>query len=221
MAYLLFLISCAILLPLQVYIGGNSFKDRLEKLMGSTLFKSSYRFLYISLSIAIYFVCLQFFLRMPETVLFSWQDSVSNLLFLILDTVRFVALFLIIEAIWELDLFEFLGFKQFWYLITKKDISRFKRNRIRWQAYIPKGLYLRHRQPVFFYIILFFLLDRSITMADLLFLVVFIPYFHINSSRQEARLLEDYGDSYHQYKRSVHKYWPLMKRYSGHEKPQK
>ncbi|OGI08569.1 MAG: hypothetical protein A2Y40_04570 [Candidatus Margulisbacteria bacterium GWF2_35_9] len=221
MQYISFIIISFILLSIQIYLGSNSLKDNIEKNFGAIFLKGFYRLIYIIISIIIYFIIFKIFLSLPVTVLFKLEDSVSNLVFLIIDTIRFVALFLVIEAIWELDLYEFFGFKQLWFILTKKDINLFKRNRIRENDFTPRGLYLRHQQPVYFYIILFFLLDRHLTVNNLVFLLVFIPYFYINTNHQEKRLLEDYGDSYQNYKSKVRKFIPMLKRYLSHEHPKK
>ncbi len=213
MSYIIFVLVSAGLLSIQVVLGTNSFKDKALSVMGEKLFKSSYRFIYSVVSIAIYGVCLFLFTQLETLVLVDWQDVFSNVIFLILDTIRFLALFLIIEALWELDLYEFLGFKQIWFFITRKDFAEFKRNRLRDKAFEPKGLYLRHRQPVFFYLLVFFILDRTLSLNNLLFLSIFYVYYHFNSKQQEQRLLEDYGDSYKTYHNKVRKYWPMWKRF--------
>lgn len=222
MDYIVFVLVSAFLLSIQVVLGTNSFKDKVHATMGDKLFKSSYRFIHAALSIAIYGICLYMFTQLETLVIVDWQDVFSNVVFLILDTIRFLALFLIIEALWELDLYEFLGFKQLWYFITRKDLSTLKRNRIRGGAFVPRGLYLRHRQPVFFYLLVFFVLDRTLSLNNLLFLVIFYVYYHFNSQQQELRLLEDYGDSYKAYHSKVRKYWPMWKRFlSTDESPKK
>ena len=222
MSYLIFVVVSVVLLALQVILGTNPFKDKTMALVGEKLFKSSYRFIYAALSIAIYGVCLALFSQLEPLVLVDWQDVFSNIVFLILDTVRFLALFLVIEALWELDLFEFLGFKQIWFFIRRKDLSTFKRNRIRDNAFEPKGLYLRHRQPAFFYLLVFFILDRTLTLNNLLFLGIFFAYYQFNSKQQEARLLEDYGDSYQAYQMKIPKYFPAWKRFpTKDDKPKK
>ena len=213
MSYLIFVLVSVVLLSIQVFLGTNSFKDKALSLMGEKLFKSSYRLIYATLSIAIYALCLYLFSQLETLVLVDWQDVFSNVIFLILDTIRFLALFLVIEALWELDLYEFLGFKQIWFFITRKDFSAFKRNRLRDEAFEPKGLYLRHRQPVFFYLLVFFILDRTLSLNNLLFLAIFYVYYQFNSKQQEQRLLEDYGDSYKAYHTNVRKYWPMWKRF--------
>jgi protein-S-isoprenylcysteine O-methyltransferase Ste14 len=213
MSYIVFVLVSAVLLSTQVLIGTNSFKDKALSLLGEKLFKSSYRFIYVALSIAIYVICFALFTQLETLILVDWQDVFSNVIFLILDTIRFLALFLIIEALWELDLYEFLGFKQLWFFITRKDFSEFKRNRLRGKVYEPKGLYLRHRQPVFFYLLVFFILDRTLSLNNILFLVIFYVYYHFNSKQQEERLIEDYGDSYKTYHKQVRKYWPMWKRF--------
>lgn len=213
MSYIIFVLVSVVLLSVQVILGTNAFKDKALSLMGEKLFKSSYRFIYSALSIAIYALCLYLFSQLETLILVDWQDVFSNVIFLILDTIRFLALFLVIEALWELDLYEFLGFKQIWFFITRKDFSAFKRNRLRDEAFEPKGLYLRHRQPVFFYLLVFFILDRTLSLNNLLFLAIFYVYYQFNSKQQEQRLLEDYGDSYKAYQTTVRKYWPMWKRF--------
>ena len=215
MEFVVFTIVSAILLTLQILIGNNTFKDTIAKIIGEKLFKSMYRILYISLSIIIYVICLKLYVQLPKLILYNMEDSVSNLIFLIIDTIRVISLFFVIEALWELDLFEFLGLKQLWYTLTRKDLSLFKRNRIRKDEFAPKGLYLRHRQPVLFYMILFFALDRQQSLNNLLFMLIFIPYYHFSSQQQEQRLSEDYGDSYKSYQQKVSKYWPKFKRFDS------
>jgi protein-S-isoprenylcysteine O-methyltransferase Ste14 len=100
-------------------------------------------------------------------------------------------------------------------------MSGFKRNRLRAKAFEPKGLYLRHRQPVFFYLLVFFILDRTLSLNTLLFLTIFFVYYHFNSKQQEQRLLEDYGASYNSYYTKVRKYWPMWERFPVTDDPPK
>ncbi|MDD5457460.1 MAG: hypothetical protein PHV30_10590 [Candidatus Margulisbacteria bacterium] len=221
MEFVVFSIICFFLLSAQIYIGTNQFKDGVAKVIGEKAFKASYRLFYILLSLIAYIVCIKLFLQLPRVEIYNLEDSVSNLVFLIIDTIRFIALFLIIEALWELDLYEFLGIKQIWYFLTKKDLTIFKRNRIRDKEFIPKGLYLRHRHPVYFYMFIFFILDRSMTVSNILFIVIFTIYYNFSARQQEARFMEDYGDSYKKYQQKVNKFLPMFKRFSAHEQPKK
>lgn len=219
MGFIIFILSSVFLLGIQVILGLDSTKDLFTKIIGSTFVRYFYRLLHIAFSLIIYGVLLSQFVKLDPVVLLDIRDSVPNIVFLIIDTLRLLALFFIIEALWELELFEFLGLKQIWHMILRKPADSFKKNRIRHDEFIPRGLYLRNRQPVFFYVILFFLLDKTISLNNLVFLLVFIPYYQISSSLQEKRLEMDYGKSYQAYKKSVNKFLPMWARYKIDESP--
>ncbi len=226
---LVLIIFSTILLPLQIYIGTNGFKDQLVKILGDFFMKHFYRFFYILITLAIYVFLLWYYAtKLPEpTPIFSFwifdrEQMSGSIPYLVIDTIWFIAAFLILEALWEMELLEFLGLKQLFYFFNrKKKETTFVRNRLREQEYVPKGLYLRHRQPLFFYVVMFILLSRVISINTFLFLLIFVTYYHFSSKKQEERLIEDYGDSYKKYYATVRKYWPMFKRYITNDKPKK
>ncbi len=219
MSYLIFVLVSVVLLSIQVILGTNAFKDKVEQIIGDKLYKSFYRMIFIVITILIYFICIKLYIDLDTGVrlISVFEDNPGSVMVLLIGTIQFLALFLVAEALWELELMEFLGIRQILLFFKGKDLTQLKRNRIRGKEFSPKGLYLRHRQPVLFYICLLFLLggldNNGPSIKSLIFLLVFIPYYHFNSKYQEKRLSEDYGSSYNNYSTTVRKYWPMWKRF--------
>ena len=234
MEYILFIITAAFLLSLQIFLGTNKCKSIIEKTLGTGFLKHFYRFIYIAISFAIYTQLISYFMRLEYLEIFNFKAFFNNIFltlvpnfpydnpYLIVDLFRVIFIVMIIESIYELGFLEFIGIKQILLLFSKhRKTTKFKGNRIRAGIYMPRGPYQRHRQPALFYLLLYIILSDALNWNNIIFLLIFVPYYLVNSSLQEDRFLEDYGDSYKEYKGTVAMLLPRLKRYFGHENNKK
>jgi hypothetical protein len=141
------------------------------------------------------------------------QDSFSNIVFLIIDTFRLIFLFLIIESIWTLGISRFLGIKQLVSFFLKKKPT-FYYDFIKGDINI-KGLYVRHRHPFLFYMILFIILDRSFSLQNLFALFFCAGYYFLFSKLVQNQLGEAFGGNYINYKKNVNYFWLMLKKYKN------
>ncbi len=196
---------------IHAFLGSLQFKRYLASKFGDIFAKAFYRIVYIMLSIIAFYPIILSFNLIPEDVIF--YDFSGTMTYLILDTVRFFAAFLILDALFLYDYaWEFWGLKQIWIYFKEKNVKGLTLQGIK-GTFAPTGLYNYTRHPIYMSVILFFICNPVMNLRNLMFLITFSIYFIISSYLEETRLITLYGDDYRHYQKLVPRYWVTWKNY--------
>lgn len=209
------LLTLLIVIPICFAIHYLLFTKRtkllLNKTLGAWFIHYFYRIIYATLSVLLLYFFITTLSATTTVPLLNLQDSLSNIIFLILDTFRLIFLFLMVESIWTLGMTNVFGIKHLLSIFSKKKLS-FNLDFIV-TPFKVKGLYLRHRHPLLLYLILFILLDRTLSLQSI-FAVVFLTAYYILFARMlEAQLTEVYPKDFEKYKSSTNYFLIMLKKY--------
>lgn len=72
-----------------------------------------------------------------------------------------------------------------------------------------EGPYKYSRHPVYFFSIMFLLMQPFMGLTYLIIVVIFVLYFYIGSVFEEKRLVEKFGDVYINYQKTVPRIFPI------------
>ncbi len=202
-----------ILFGLHFFLFTKTTKLFLQKTLGVWFINHCYRALYAIFSVLLLIYFIKIISSFPAIPLLSLQDSLSNIVFLILDTFRLIFLFLIVESIWTLGMTNVFGIKHLFNLFSKKKlpfhldfiVSPFK----------VKGLYLRHQHPLLFYLILFILLDRTLTLQNIFSVIFLSTYYILFVKMLEDQLREVFPLDYEKYRSKTKFFLIMLKKYQN------
>lgn len=126
------------------------------------------------------------------------------------DIVMFVIqIFCVFGLLWSLkyvDGKEFVGLSQIKRFINgtydKTELDEHK-------TLVIKGPYKFSRHPIYLFSILFLLFRPTMDLFYAVFLICIIAYFYIGSIYEERKLIEQFGEIYINYKKSVSRIFPI------------
>lgn len=212
MELIIFLFATSTLLYLHYLLFTERTKKYIEKHLGTFFIKRLYRFIYAVFSVFVFFIIFSSLLKLPYIEILNWQESLSNITYLILATIGgLVSCFLMIESLWTLGLGNLFGIKQlfsnkntefyFDYIITPLTI---------------KGLYLYHRHPFLFYSIPFSLFVLpSFTTNNIIALLIISIYYTLFARMIESQLLSVYKTDLKHYFSKTNFLLPKFKKYKN------
>lgn len=220
MSFIFFILLSAFLLFFQIKLTENSTKDFLQKLLAPWYIQYFHRLVSTLLSLFIFYLVFKLYAGLPSITVLNIEENLGTWSFTLAAFIWIIAFIFFLEAVYEYGLFEALGLKQLLSIFFKlKPSESIHRDRIRSTTFQPRGLYLRHRHPALFYLIVFLFTDpRALTLNNLLLAIIIIVYYDFASAKQEARLSEDYGQSYLEYQKKVNKYLPGFKKYQPNDR---
>ena len=136
------------------------------------------------------------FYNSASLVMFGWVMSAyrnSEVLYfvpgvwsLVMYLLQVVVVMILVSCLRQTGVGDFIGF-------TKNTISSFTNT----------GWYSIVRHPLYFFSILFMVLNPVMTYQWLMLTILSIVYFIIGSLIEERRLAEEFGEAYRQYRRQV------------------
>ncbi|GEM_PF-3504184 len=213
MEYILLFIILPLWFALHFLLFTNRTKSFLQKTLGDWFIKHIFRFVYAIFTITLIVYFIKTISSVEAESLLTLQDNLSNLVFLIIDTIRLICLFLMVESIWTLGMTNVLGLKHLRNLISKPKFSYHLDYIV--SPFKVKGLYLRHRQPFLFYMVLFILLERTVTWATIYSFIFLTIYYVLFSKMIETQLEEIYKEDYINYKSKTNLFFPMLKQYQN------
>ena len=209
------LLALIILLPIMFSIHYLLFTKKtklfIEKRFGTWFINHFYRGLYAIFTVLLLYFFIITLAGTTPIPLLNMQDSLSNIIFLIIDTLRLIFLFLMVEAVWTLGMTNVFGIKHFLSIFSKKKLS-FNMDFIV-SKFNAKGLYLRHRHPLLFYLVLFILLDRTLTIQNIFAVLFLTIYYFLFARMVEAQLAEVFTADFTKYKSKTNYFLIMLKKY--------
>jgi len=109
---------------------------------------------------------------------------------LLLYAAQLVVAALLLQSLRQTDLADFLGFRQLHHNPSPPRL-------------ISSGWYGRVRHPLYFFSLLFMVLNPVMTLQWGLLIACSLMYFVIGALVEEQRLLAQFGDAYHAYQQAV------------------
>lgn len=212
MSILLFFILTFFLLFLHYFLFTEKTKNQLKKYLGGFFISRIYRIFYSIFTVSLFIFLLLSLFKLPSLEIINWQDSLSNISYLIIATLGgLVSCFLMIEAIWTLGIMKLTGLKQ---LFSKKNTAFYLDHLI--QPLTIKGLYQRHRHPLLFYSIPFSLFVLpSFSTNNLIALIIIIIYYPLFAKMVESQLLNVYKKDFKEYTSQVNFFLPMLNKYQN------
>lgn len=209
------LITLLVVIPLcfafHYLLFTKKIKLLLQKTLGTWFINYFYRILYATFTLFLLYFFVTTLIATTPVPLINLQDSLSNIIFLIIDTLRLIFLFLMVESVWTLGMTNVFGIKHLLSIFSKKKLT-FSLDFIV-STFKVKGLYLRHRHPFLLYLILFILLDRTLSLQSI-FAVIFLSGYYILFSRMvETQLLEVFPKDFEKYRASTNYFLVMLKKY--------
>lgn len=183
----------------------------LQKTLGDWFINHFYRVLYAILTILLLYFFIATLATTTPVPLINMQDSLSNIIFLIIDTLRLIFLFLMVESVWTLGMTNVFGIKHLLSIFSKKKLS-FNLDFIV-STFKVKGLYLRHRHPFLLYLILFILLDRTLSLQNIFAVIFLSGYYMLFAKLVEAQLKEIYPKDFEKYRANTNYFLIMLKKY--------
>lgn len=186
---LLFSIYFAAFAFIHSLTASTTFKKRAEEILKEKF--KSYRLMYNTLGV-IAFLPLGYigikYGPLSETIYIIPEPF--NMFFI---TIHILAAVLLIYALSQTDIREFLGFTT----EKKKGIL------------VTTGLYGIVRHPIYLFAIIFLFTRYKMTVFDLTTACLFTAYFIIGTIFEERKLLAEFGREYAEYKKKVPMFLPL------------
>jgi protein-S-isoprenylcysteine O-methyltransferase Ste14 len=116
-----------------------------------------------------------------------------------------------VEAVWTLGMTDVFGIKHLLSIFSKKKLT-FNLDFIVTNFKV-KGLYLRHRHPFLLYLILFILLDRTLSLQNIFAVIFLSAYYILFSKMVETQLTEIYPKDFEKYRSSTNYFRIMLKKY--------
>jgi protein-S-isoprenylcysteine O-methyltransferase Ste14 len=181
------------------------FKDLCRRVFGETFLRVWYRFLYTSLSGITAFIAVYLINQVPDRVL--WQAPLW--LRLIMNAIQLAGLVFGVQAFKYLDKWEFMGFRQFWRYITRRDVAG-NMEGLTQRELITTGVYGIVRHPLYVAGLIIFTFSPRITANGLTITVLADLYFIFGMFIEERRFLNIFGDQYREYMKKVPRMVPRI-----------
>ncbi|MDD4526855.1 MAG: hypothetical protein PHF25_02320 [Candidatus Margulisbacteria bacterium] len=211
MEYISLFIIIPLLFTLHYFLYTEKTKIFLQKTLGNWFMSYLYRFLYAIITIVIILIFIKVISSIQAPHILNMQDNLSNIVFLIMDTFRLIFLFLIVESVWTLGMANIFGIKHLKNLFSKNK-DKFNLDFIV-TPFNVKGLYLRHRHPLLFYLVLFILFDRTLTLLSIYSLIFLSAYYILFTKMVEAQLVTIYQNDFNNYQKGTNFFLPQFKKY--------
>jgi protein-S-isoprenylcysteine O-methyltransferase Ste14 len=182
------------------------FKHLCKKLLGDTFMRVWYRVLYNAVSFVTVLIAFDYLAREPDRLLWTAQPWLQwSLRVLQLVGLAFGAL-----AFEHLDGAEFMGFRQVWRYLSRKEVAG-NIEGLTQKELVTGGVYKIVRHPMYAAGIVIVTLNPLVTVNGLTITVLADLYFILGMFIEERRFLALFGDQYREYMRRVPRLVPRLR----------
>jgi uncharacterized membrane protein len=181
------------------------FKQICGKALGDTFMRAGYRFLYNTISIVTVVIAIQLIAKVPDRELWTappWLKWVMH-------GIQFAGLAFGALAFEHMDSREFMGFRQVWRYITRRETAG-NLEALDEKELVRTGVYGIVRHPMYLAGLIIFTFSPIITVNGLTVTVLADFYFLFGVFIEERRFLRSFGDEYREYMRQVPRLLPKL-----------
>jgi len=181
------------------------FKLVCSNALGETFMRVWYRFLYNTISIVTVLVAIYLIAKVPDHEIWTaplWLKWVMH-------GIQFAGLAFGALAFEHMDSREFMGFRQVWRYITRRETAG-NIEGLTEKELVRTGVYAIVRHPMYLAGVVIFTFNPIITVNGLTVTVLADFYFLFGVFIEERRFLRSFGDEYREYMRQVPRLIPKM-----------
>jgi protein-S-isoprenylcysteine O-methyltransferase Ste14 len=182
------------------------FKDWCRRVFGDTFMRVWYRFLYTTVSGITAVVAIYLIIQVPDRVLWTAPSWITWLL----HGVQIAGFFFGVQAFQYLDKWEFMGFRQVWRYITRREKAG-NIEGLTQRELVTTGVYGIVRHPLYVAGLIIFTFNPHITVNGLAITVLADLYFIFGMFVEERRFLRIFGDQYREYMTKVPRMLPRIR----------
>lgn len=181
------------------------FKHSCKRALGDVFMRVWYRALYNAVSFVTVIIAFHFIAQVPDHRLWTaplwlrWSMRIIQLAGLAFGALAFE----------HLDGAEFMGFKQVWRYVTRREIAG-NIEGLTQKELVTSGVYGIVRHPMYLAGIIIFTFNPHITVNSLAITVLADLYFIFGMFIEEQRFLRIFGDPYREYMRRVPRLIPKL-----------
>lgn len=181
------------------------FKDLCKRAFGPTFMRVWYRFLFTVLSVVMVTIAFGMIRRVPDSVLWTAPD----VLLWPMQGLRAAAVIFGAMAFQHLDGLEFLGLRQVWRYLTRREIAG-NIDGLTQKDLVTTGVYGIVRHPLYAAGMVFVTFNPHVTVNGLTFTVLADLYFLFGMFIEERRFLHIFGERYREYMKEVPRMVPRI-----------
>ncbi len=185
----------------------KKFKEFCKDLFGETFMRAFYRALYVIVSVLTGALVFYLIAQMPDRKI--WTASAA--LRWIMHIVQLAGLAFGALAFEHLDGGEFLGVKQVWRYLQKREVAG-NIEGLTQKELVTSGVYSIVRHPLYLAGIIIFTFNPHLTVNSLTITVLADVYFLFGAFIEERRFLAIFGDQYREYMTRVPRIIPKFKK---------
>jgi protein-S-isoprenylcysteine O-methyltransferase Ste14 len=181
------------------------FKRFCKKTLGDTFMRVFYRAFYNAVSFFTGIIALSIIARIPDRAIWTapvwprWMMHVIQVAGLAFGSLSFE----------YLDTWEFMGFKQVWRYLTRREVAG-NIEGLTDKELVTAGVYGIVRHPMYLAGIIIFTFNPRITVNSLTITVLADLYFLLGVFIEERRFLRIFGDQYRMYMKRVPRLIPKL-----------
>lgn len=181
------------------------FKHSCKRALGDAFMRVWYRALYNSVSFITAGIAWYLIHAIPNHIL--WTAPLW--LLMVMHVIQIAGIVFGALAFEYLDGAEFMGFKQVWRYLTRREIAG-NIEGLTQKELVTSGVYGIVRHPLYLAGIIFFTFNPHITVNSLTITVLADLYFIFGMFIEERRFLRIFGDQYREYMRHVPRLIPKL-----------
>jgi protein-S-isoprenylcysteine O-methyltransferase Ste14 len=181
------------------------FKHWCRRAFGDTFMSVWYRFLYTTVSGITAAIAFSYIAQIPDRVLWIAPTWLRWLL----HGIQIAGFLFGVQAFQYLDKWEFMGFRQVWRYITRREIAG-NIEGLTQKELVTTGVYGIVRHPLYVAGIIIFTFSPRITVNGLIITVLADLYFIFGIFVEERRFLRIFGDQYREYMKKVPRMVPRI-----------
>lgn len=181
------------------------FKHWCRRAFGDTFMRVWYRFLYTTVSGVTAVIAFYYIAQTPDRVLWiapSWLRW-------LLHGVQIAGFIFGVQAFQYLDKWEFMGFRQVWWYITRREVAG-NIEGLTDKELVTTGVYGIVRHPLYVAGLIIFTFSPFVTVNGLIITVLADLYFIFGMFIEERRFVRIFGDQYREYMKKVPRMVPRI-----------
>lgn len=182
------------------------FKNLTLRILGDTFMRVWYRFLYNLVSAVTAALAFYFIAKIPDEVI--WQGPLWFRSYM--HAIQIGGLIFGARAFEHLDTWEFLGFKQVWRYLSRREVAGNIEGLTQTEL-VTSGVYGIIRHPMYLAGIIIFTFNPNITVNSFTITVLADLYFLFGVIIEERRFLKIFGDQYREYMKRVPRLMPSLR----------
>jgi protein-S-isoprenylcysteine O-methyltransferase Ste14 len=199
---LLIFLSFAFLHSLTI---SRRFKDLVQRALGRTFMQAWYRFLFTMLSVITVSIAFGLMRRVPDSVLWTAPEVLRWPL----HGLQAAAVLFGAMAFQHLDGLEFLGVKQVWRYLVRREVAG-NIEGLTQKDLVTTGVYGIVRHPLYVAGMVFVTFNPHITVNGLAFTILADLYFLFGMFIEERRFVKIFGEQYREYMKQVPRMLPRV-----------